>query len=82
MTWSLWLCRTRCSGGMKELHIEGQERPYFISYKIVDRNIMEAHASLARLPAVASRTIATLALQCGLADTTWTIATITAVSAA
>jgi len=34
---------------MKELHIEGQERPYFISYKIVDRNIMEAHASLGAL---------------------------------
>jgi predicted Zn-dependent protease len=34
---------------MKELHIEGQERPYFISYKIVDRNRIEAHASLGAL---------------------------------
>ncbi|MDR3773912.1 MAG: metallopeptidase TldD-related protein [Terracidiphilus sp.] len=34
---------------MDELHIEAQERPYFISYKIVDRKSMSAHASLGGL---------------------------------
>lgn len=34
---------------MNDLHLEGQERPYFISYKIVDRNSMEADASLGAL---------------------------------
>lgn len=34
---------------MAELQIEAQERPYFISYKIVDRKIMVAHASFGAL---------------------------------
>ncbi len=34
---------------MSELHIEAQERPYFISYKIVDRKSMQVHASLGAL---------------------------------
>jgi predicted Zn-dependent protease len=41
--------RDEMQRSMKELHLESQELPYYISYKIVDSNRQIAHASLGAL---------------------------------
>jgi len=41
--------RDEMQRSMKDLHLESQELPYYISYKIVDSNRQVAHASLGAL---------------------------------